>query len=403
VISPRRRSAPLAAVALAAACMWSPAAIGTQPAHAASYAWCSLSVREQAPPGGTPAYNLDVSRLNTSCRTAKHVMQDFHRCRTAAWYRCNRKVLRTWRCSATKDAGRPTFQGRFTCASGKRRVISTYQQDTPACFGAAARDPLLPCVNNTRKILGAPDGSWICDPGAVPGACSFGYLKPDAKGSFAIIGDSHVHHWRSALSVVAPIQKWRGYSLATGGCFFSEAVVRFMADCERWLRSTIQWFGAHPEVETVFVTGNADTWVGLAPGEDYLAVKVDGVRRALAQLPKTVKHVIVLRDMTITTQNRFDCVARTIREGRQRLATACPLARSVALRTDTAVEAVKGMRSPRYASIDLTRFVCGRRNCYPVVGGEYVNQDIWGHLDTTFMRSLGPYLLRDLRTLMASW
>lgn len=248
-----------------------------------------------------------------------------------------------------------------------------------------------------------PDDSWICDPTALPPACLFGYLGADARGSFAILGDSHVHHWRSALSVVAPIEKWRGYSLAVGGCFFSEQVARFLDTCEPWLRTQLTWLDTHPEVGTVFLTGNADTYIALAPGEDQLTVKVDGVKRALAKLPSTVKHVIVLRDTTISTQPTLDCLNRALTDGRQRLAIACPLARSVALRTDALVEAVRELKSPRYQTIDLSSYMCGERGCYPVVGATKVNNDLHGHLETAFTRSLGPYLLRELRTLMATW
>jgi hypothetical protein len=44
-------------------------------------------------------------------------------------------------------------------------------------------------------------------------------------------------------------------------------------------------------------------------------------------------------------------------------------------------------------AIDLTRFMCGRTRCFPVVGGVLVHKDI-GHLTRVFSTTLGPYLLR---------
>jgi hypothetical protein len=253
--------------------------------------------------------------------------------------------------------------------------------------------------------LGAdPDLSWVCDPGFVPGACLFGFLdEAKTRGYFAVVGDSHVVHWRAALGTVAAVERWRGYSLAVGGCFFSAAARLFLESCEGFYRETLAWFAEHPEVSTVFVTSNADTPVAVASGQTYLGVKVDGFRRAWQALPKTVKHIIVIRDGTISSPATFECVTRTIASGTQRLATACPLPRSVALRPDAGVATVQQLRAPRYQYIDLTQFMCGDRNCYPVVGGTAVNQDIYGHLNTTFSRTLGPYLLRDLRKLMADW
>jgi hypothetical protein len=47
--------------------------------------------------------------------------------------------------------------------------------------------------------------------------------------------------------------------------------------------------------------------------------------------------------------------------------------------------------------------MCGNASCYPVVGGTLVNGDQFGHLRMTFSRTLGPYLLRAVRRLEASW
>jgi hypothetical protein len=377
---------------------------------AAPYKSCRLSVAEQRPPGGTPAYAPALSRSATSCTIAKRVMLDFHRCRTAASVRCPRKVARTWRCAGRRDAGKPTFHGSFTCSWGARRVIGSYLQDTPACFGAAARDPLLRCVNNARQIRPRfgeedPDMGWICDPGAVPGACLFGFPAADADtdGYFAIIGDSHVGHWRSPLGVIADVERWRGFSISVGGCFFSDVVARFQDGCADWYNSSLAWFTDHPEVDTVFVTANADTPVAVAAGETVLEVKTAAYMRTFQALPKTVKHVIALRDTTITKQEAFDCVAALDKAATTRLATACTVPRAFAVRDDPAVAAAKRLHAPRYASIDLTPFMCGAASCYPVVGGTLVNGDIYGHLRTTFTRTLAPYLLRELRKLMATW
>ena len=405
IARPDRSPPALVAAILAIAAL---AVADAREAQAASYRSCGLSLTDQEPPGGTPAYDLKVKRRATSCRTAKQVSKAFHRCRTASSFRCARKLLGAWRCTAGRDPGTRTVRGTFTCRSGSRRVRGSYRQDTPRCYGAAARDPKLRCFNPTRSIspgLGEadPDTSWVCDADAVPGACVFGVPEAHARGHFALLGDSHTLHWRAPLSVVADVERWRGYSISAGGCFFSEAVGSFSEGCLEWYRAALAWFEDHPEVDTVFVTQNADTPVAVPPGRTSLEVKVEGFRRAWQALPKTVRHIVVLRDTTISTQATFDCVVRVVRAGTQRLATACPLPRATALREDAAVAAVRRLRSPRYQYIDLSEFMCSRGNCYPVVGGTLVNGDVWGHLNPTFMRTLGPYLLRELRALMASW
>jgi hypothetical protein len=407
-----RRVPPFAAVAalvsrsvalalLAAAGALTP--IAAPPAEAASFRPCALSLRDQDPPGGTSAYDLTLERISVRCATAKTVMAAFHRCRAPVGSRCFRKVAGSWRCTGRRDSGTPVFAGSFTCRSGRRRVRSSYRQATPDCFGAAARDPRRRCVNPARSLGPPDDMSWVCDPGAVPGACLFGHLGPETRGHFAVVGDSHVTHWRSALNVVAQSERWRGYSLAAGGCFFSEAVGRFLEACDGWYRATLAWFSQHPEVSTVFVTSNADTPVAVHPGETSDGVKVDGFRRAWQALPRSVRHVVVLRDTTISTPETLLCLERAVAAGSRRLSTACPLARSHALRPDLAVVAARRLRSERYAHIDLSDFLCAPSVCFPAVGGAQVNADVWGHLTSTFMTTLGPYLLRELRRLMATW
>ncbi len=405
MIALTRRRSPLAILALVVAAVVLALALGAQNARAASYERCSLSQRNQEPPGGTPAYNLRVKQRNTSCRAAIKVMKAFHKCRTEKRYRCGKRVIGRWRCAGKTDAGRPTFHGTFTCKSANRRIYSSYQQDTPACYGAAARDPKRPCTNPTRSVFpplgGAdPDKTWQCDTSVVVGACVFGVPAAQATGSFALVGDSHTVHWRSALSVVAQAKRWTGYTIATGGCFFSEAVGSYLPGCVSWYQGAQAWLQNHPEVSTLFVTSNADTPVSSAPGKTSLETKVDGFKRAWQALPKTVKRVIVLRDTPRSRPFQFDCLQRVVAAGVLAPGPACPLPRSEALRKDTGVSAVLSLRTKRYRSIDLTRYFCDEQSCYGVIGGASVHVDIWGHLVTTYMRTLGPYLLRKLNRLL---
>jgi hypothetical protein len=131
VIALIRRGSLLAVLALIAASAALTMTIGAQHAHAASYKPCSLSEREQDPPGSTPTYNLSLKQQHTSCATAKKVMKAFHACRPSAGYRCTKKVLAKWTCSGRKDSSTALiFYGSFTCKWGKRRVQSSYQQNT---------------------------------------------------------------------------------------------------------------------------------------------------------------------------------------------------------------------------------------------------------------------------------
>jgi hypothetical protein len=411
----RRRSLLAILVVIAAAAALA-VTIGAQAAQPASYRACSLSESNQNPPGGTAAFALTVTQKNTSCTIATKVMKAFHGCRGDGGSRCGRRVLANWTCRGKRVAGGPRglphlFFGTFTCTSGERGVTSGYQELGPKCFGAAARDPKRPCTNATTAVHPDLDevephaldaGAAGCDPGVVAGACVWGIDPGRATARVALVGDSHTYHWRAALALVAEVERWAGYSIDAGGCFFSAVTRAFLEGCEEFYQGTLAWFRNHPEVSTVFVTSNADTPVLVPDGQTYRSFKIDGFRRAWQALPKTVKHIIVLRDGPATTPSTFECVAKAAAAG-QRPGPACPLARSVAIREDTGVEAVKELHAQRYQYIDMTHYFCASTSCYPVIDGARVNADIYGHLNVTYTRSLGPYLLRAIRGLEASW
>jgi hypothetical protein len=46
--------------------------------------------------------------------------------------------------------------------------------------------------------------------------------------------------------------------------------------------------------------------------------------------------------------------------------------------------------------VDLTKFFCDSRQCFPVIGGALVYKDAT-HITSVYGRTLGPYLLRALR------
>ena len=404
-----RRCRPYVVVALTAAVAL--LAHQAQPAQASQYKPCTLSERDQDPPGGTPAYNLSVARKNTSCRVAKRVMVSFHRCRTEARAGCAKRVQANWRCTGRRTAiaplGKPRiFDGRFACTSGRRAIKGTYQENTPKCFGAATLDPKRPCTNPSSELYPMGEDPYALDTAAagcaddITRGCGFGVGSEVAKGYFAVLGDSHVLHWRGALSLIARTYAWRGYSHSTGGCFFSAVARLFTPGCGDWYEATLAWFHAHPEVSTVFVTANADTPVALEEGQTTRDVKVEGFKQAFRALPKSVRHIVVLRDTPASSQPTLDCVGRELTAGTHDW-QACALERPIALREDMAVLAARGLGSERYDVIDLTHYFCGPTQCYPVIGGVLVNGDIFGHLTVSYMRTVAPYLLRAFRPLHA--
>jgi hypothetical protein len=275
---------------------------------------------------------------------------------------------------------------------------------TPACFGAAARNEVAPCHNAALDHSARPSPTWAplelnapCHPlpwTRFPRVCWFARLKQGSTATVALVGDSHASSWRSAVVVLARSQRWHALTIRRSSCPFNEArrtgPPKEAATCSDWVHATISWFGKHPEIHTVLVTGSAFSGVVTEPGQDELDVAVDGYRAALAALPPSVEHVIVLRDTPRSSLDMFDCVNRAMK-AHERLTGVCSLPRGEVLPPDPGVIAAQQLGAPRFQVIDLTDFFCDPDRCFPVIGGALVYKDI-SHMTTVFGTSLGPYL-----------
>jgi hypothetical protein len=144
---------------------------------------------------------------------------------------------------------------------------------SPGCVGAAARDPKHPCTNPTLSVFPAPAaadserGTPCPRIKQDPQVCTIGAPASKAKGHFAILGDSHVFHWREPLHVIGKVKRWQGFVVYAHSCSFSDAVKKGPDDrCTEWYQSVLAWFRDHPEVSTVFVTHVTTSPVVVKPG-----------------------------------------------------------------------------------------------------------------------------------------
>jgi hypothetical protein len=285
----------------------------------------------------------------------------------------------------------------------------------PRCFGAAARDPDRACTNPALKRSVTPtpedallEASAACAPVTSkvgPARCLFGTAADDARKTVALIGDSHAVHWRAALQHVFKVRRWRGVTLYRSQCPYTGARTSLPepdgSECERFKRDTLAYLTAHPEINTIFVSGNTGAGVVVPKGGDRFEAKTAGYLAAYEGLPASIRHVIVLRDPPHNRPSTNACVARAM-EARKAPGTACQVPIATALAPDPAVEAARRLNSPRVQIIDMTPFMCDSRHCFPVIGGALVHKDT-GHISTTFSKTLGPYVLRELKRRMAEW
>ena len=288
---------------------------------------------------------------------------------------------------------------------GSQQVIAR----PPSCFGAAARDPQRRCDNNRLQLQVVPAPIEARDMPNAPctrversgllNVCAFGARQAQSVTSIALIGDSHASHWRAAVDVAAEAKRWRGLSIARSGCPLSAAVQDLpeprSSECGHWKAQVLAWLHRHPEVTTIFVSQSVLSSVMTGDDEEQFSTQVRGYRDAWKWVPRSVERIVVLRDTPRALPHgaTLDCIQDAMRE-RRPAGPDCAIPRSTALLPDPAAAAAE-QQSSRVRTVDLSRFFCDARECFPVVGGALVHKDV-SHITVPFATSLGPYLLREL-------
>ena len=223
--------------------------------------------------------------------------------------------------------------------------------------------------------------------------CRIGRSQASARLTIAIIGDSHAAQWRPALSRLAGARGWRVLSLTSSRCdYTTEDFPRIdgpdQAACTRFRREVPRWLKRNPSVRSVLFSQLSKAGKGEAAG----------YQEAWGRLPDSVQRIGVIRDNPRSRDNARVCVVKAIARGKAP-GPSCTLARSRAVRTDSALRAAKSFSMPQTAAIDLTDLFCHDSKCYPVIGGTLVYAD-GSHQSKAFNRTLAPYLLEQLR---AAW
>src|SRR4051812_37670215 len=109
-------------------------------------------------------------------------------------------------------------------------------------------------------------------------------------------------------------------------------------------------------------------------------------------LPPSVQHIVVIRDDPKGLPGTQRCVERALAQ-HEAAGLRCRVPRRAALDRDAAAVAAERVGTPRAQVVDLTKFFCDERWCYPVIGGALVHKD-QHHMTTVFVSTLGPYLLQ---------
>jgi hypothetical protein len=73
-------------------------------------------------------YVLSIRARNVSCRRARRLVREFHKCRPGKTGRCPR--VSGYRCSENRDFGRGSYYSNVTCKRGGKVVKHRYNQWT---------------------------------------------------------------------------------------------------------------------------------------------------------------------------------------------------------------------------------------------------------------------------------
>ena len=285
---------------------------------------------------------------------------------------------------------------------------ATASPAAPRCFGAAARDAQRDCYNPRLRLVVRPTpDEAVLTPNLdctreqvseVLDECAYGVRAARASDTVVMAGDSHAAHWRAAMAVVARRKSWHVVEVARPHCPLSAALPDsgepISSRCIAWNGQVADWLADHPEVRTVFVSANAQAPIVVPPGQSEYATRVKGFVKSWSALPASVQRIIVIRDNPTDRTRTHDCIRRAVKH-HQPPAPACRTPRRRMLPRDAAVTAARRLRDRGARVVDLTRYFCGRRHCFPVVGGALVHKDV-DHLTQEFARTLGPFLLRRI-------
>ncbi|WP_425552986.1 acyltransferase family protein [Gordonia caeni] len=217
-----------------------------------------------------------------------------------------------------------------------------------------------------------------------------------ADRTIAVVGGSHSEHWMTAIDALG---KQRGFKVTTymkAGCALStEAMVEFqgeiLTECQDWVRDVMDRL-AVDKPDVVFTTSTRPVSDG--PG-DYVP---PGYLDIFEEFRETGQKVIAVRDTPWAFGAPLsppDCIA----SGRK--PDQCGVRRAAMLSEVSPTDALEE-EFPNITFIDYSDALCDDNYCPAVVGNILVWHDRH-HLTTAFVRSLIPYLERDIQEATGWW
>lgn len=218
-------------------------------------------------------------------------------------------------------------------------------------------------------------------------SCTFG--DPSAPHVLAVVGGSHSAHWVSALQIVLKGTSWRMMTFTKSGCIlraFDAASAANSPACARWnAKLTKRLIELRPDMIFTLATHGSDR-VDERLRPDFMAAWRPLVEHGIA--------VAAIRDNPWFEFDVPECV-----QVNGPASDRCRQPRRAALSTANPLAARPPFAHVHY--LDLTDHICTRDVC-PTVAGNVLMYSDKHHLTNTYMRTLAPYLARQLLPVLAA-
>ncbi|AVL99433.1 acyltransferase [Gordonia iterans] len=223
------------------------------------------------------------------------------------------------------------------------------------------------------------------------------YGDPNAERTIAVAGGSHSEHWMTALDALGKKRGFRVTTYMKAGCALStEAYVEFqgevLTECKDWVRAVMNRL-AEDKPDIVFTTSTRPI-EGPTKG-DYVP---EGYLDIFTEFRERGQKVIAVRDTPWAMSGPMsppECIAA----GRK--PSVCGTPREASLSAVNPTDALVD-EFPNITFIEYSNAMCDDEYCPAVVGNILVWHDRH-HLTTAFVRSLIPYLEKDIQRATGWW
>ncbi|WP_203887810.1 acyltransferase family protein [Planotetraspora kaengkrachanensis] len=215
------------------------------------------------------------------------------------------------------------------------------------------------------------------------------YGDPKGRITVAVVGDSKISQWVSALQPLAEQNGWQLVTYLKSACSFSTAVIETDGPaCRAWGANVLKRLQADPP--DWVVTSQVGTQARDADGKYTEAAMVAGLRDVWGRVRAMGSKVIVIANNPHPGQNVYECVAKNPDK-----LSACSFDRkaydsSSAVTQHTAAKGMKGVEV-----VDLFDAICPAERCPAVIGNVLMYRQ-GSHLTGTYIRSMTPRLAKAL-------